>query len=144
MNPPSFTKGTHFYSICGPWRFVTSGDVRLRTNLPLPDASFRDKDGREWMQWEKGWVLIRDGYAWNGNTLAPNTPRNMLGSLVHDCLYQMSGVKGFPVSRAEADRLMLDINRANKFTFATIYHAAVSQFGGMFWGRDRGMSMQPL
>jgi hypothetical protein len=145
MITPPFNPGIHWRRTrWGCWKFVLLHDTRLQAPCPIPDKSFRDADGREWMRWEKGWIIIREGYAWNGNSFAPNTCRNIFGSVIHDAFYQASGVKGFPVSRAEADLLYLAILRSNRFLLATLYYSAVTQFGGIFWGREKGVTMQPL
>jgi hypothetical protein len=130
------------------WRFDFSKDVGVKVPWRVKgDFSFVDGSGREWGSLELGFLTVRKGYRWNGCSPkrwvpllgwvgTPDTDRNLLGSGVHDLLYQASGGEGFPFSREEVDGLFLEILRASRFGMARTFHAAVKQFGGTSWGRD--------
>ena len=142
---PHFIASKHYFRLrsCG-WKYQLVDDVSIRSHVPIPNASFQDANGREWMRWDKGMIVIREGYAWNGNSFAVDTKRNLLASLFHDALYQFSGCAGFSMSRDECDLLFLGVNRSSGFMLAGTYYSAVKQFGGMFWGKNKGEKMIPL
>jgi len=57
-----------------------------------------------------GWLTIRQGYAWDGMSGAIDTRNSMLGSLVHDALYQLMRRGYIPFShRPTADRIFYQI-----------------------------------
>jgi hypothetical protein len=142
---PPFIPGIHWRRLrIGRWRFLSIHDVKIPTALRLPDASFRDAKGREWMQWRDNNVTIRKDYAWNGNSFAIDTRKNMLGSLVHDALYQFSAAPGFPMTRDQADLIYLGILRASGFMLAVVYYRAVKRFGAVFWQSNMGETMEIL
>ncbi len=60
-----------------------------------------------------GELTIKEGYAWDGATFAPDIPSIMRGSLIHDALYQLmrrpeNGLDG-NVHRETADLILKDI-----------------------------------
>ncbi len=60
-----------------------------------------------------GELTIKEGYAWDGATCAPDIPSIMRGSLVHDALYQLMrrSENGLDdnIHREPADRILQDI-----------------------------------
>jgi hypothetical protein len=143
---PHFIPGTHYIRqpSCG-WEYTLLRDVHIPVNyLPLPNVLFRDAAGRSWVRIVDGVLIISKGYSWNGNSFAVDTRKNMLGSLVHDALYQFSAAPGFPMTREQADLIYLGILRGSGFMFAGMYYCAVKRFGGVFWESNMGETMETL
>jgi hypothetical protein len=137
------------------WRWKLLTDVAVPLGMATPNLSFCDAGGREWMRLERGWQVLRAGYACNGHSPklyvpvlgwvgTPDTERNLAAAFSRDGFCQFSGCEGFPLSRAEVDDLYLRIMQARRFCLARVYHAAVRDFGGAYWGRECGGRMTPL
>jgi hypothetical protein len=150
---PPFRRGKEWVEISPEvgrrrWRFDFAKDVAVRVPWKVDgDFSFVDGSGREWGSLELGFLTVRKGYRWNGCSPkrwvpvlgwvgTPDTERNVLGSGMHDLLYQASGGEGFPVTREQADRLFYDVLVASGFCLAGAFYGAVRDFGGSAWGRD--------
>jgi hypothetical protein len=138
------------------WRFVLLRDVRCALPVRVPDATFHDAGGREWMRHEGGWRILRAGYASNGCSPkrwvpglgwigTPDTKRTVWASFHHDGGYQFSGVRGWPLRREMEDELFLRNLQWCGFRLARMYHGAVKDFGGAFWGKNAdGLEMRTL
>jgi hypothetical protein len=93
--------------------------------------------GAPWVQLTSdGIINIRKDYSWDGAT-GPvfNTPDILLGSLVHDGLYQLMRERKIPLScRAGADSTLRRICRENGMGWFRAWYvwAAVRMFGWMF------------
>lgn len=88
-----------------------------------------------------GLLTIEKGYSWDGPSgrLTLKTTSFMIGSLVHDCLYQMMREGKLPrENRKAADVLMKKINRASGMVFPRVYwtYWAVRVFGAPFVWND--------
>jgi len=143
---PHFIPGIHYVRdpACG-WEYTLLRDVTIPINhLSIPAALFRDASHKAWLRIEGGVMTVAKGYSWNGNSFAIDTRKNMLGSLVHDALYQFSAAPGFPMTREQADLIYLGILRGSGFMFAGMYHCAVRKFGGIFWESNMGETMEFL
>jgi hypothetical protein len=149
---PPFHDGTHYRQLSpaegvNRWRWELTKELHIRLPYRVPDASFADAQGREWMQHDMGWRIIRKGYRWNGCSPkrhipllgwigTPDTARNLLASCVHDAAYQFSGTDHWPTTREQEDHLFFDILRASGFRMARAWHGAVRDFGGPAWARN--------
>ena len=143
---PHFIPDIHYARVpaCG-WEYKLLRDVHIpMSHIPLPNVLFRDASGRLWFRIVDGVLVISKGYSWNGNSFAIDTRKNMLGSLVHDALYQFSAAPGFPMTREQADLIYLGILRASGFMLAVVYYRAVKRFGAVFWQSNMGETMEVL
>lgn len=121
-------------------------DREFRVESPFVGRPFRAR----WLTIHAdGTIIIPAGYAWDGCTpkwsvfdlCTIGTPDGIVNvrtgmrrtgraSLVHDALYQY--LAWHEISRAEADRLFLDLMRRDGFALARLYWLAVRAFGGVF------------
>lgn len=139
------------------WVFRLEADyVRPLGRTFARDLDFHDKTGVVRLRLRRdGTLVIPAGYAWDGCTpkvvvwdLVLGTPDGVVstrtgrpkawqGSLVHDALYQFLPC-GLPLTRAEADRIFLEILREDNFAPRWVYYVAVRIFGGGFkWVQAR-------
>lgn len=82
------------------WKYILLKDVFVE--MPTGVRRHYDcmgGDGHVWMKILPKGIVVSRGYAWNGNTNAPDKLFGvwlLLGSLPHDALFQFSGCIGFP------------------------------------------------
>ena len=81
----------------------------------------------EWISIVNGYITIREGYSWNGCTLAPDFETTLDASCVHDAMYQ------FELDKELSDKTFYDLLKQNKFIFAKIYYISVRLFGWLFY-----------
>lgn len=112
-------------------------------------AAFEDSTGRRRLELRPGGgICVLKDYAWDGCTPkfalwdivigtpdgVPNSitkkPKAYYASLLHDALYQFLDA-GLPLTRAQADRLFLDVLAKHRFAPRWIYYAAVRLLGGL-------------
>jgi hypothetical protein len=154
------------------WIYVLDGDYvhNLRAHLPAKwseACAFVDRKGRRRLEIHaNGDVRILAGYAWDGCTPKfslfdivfgisdgiPNEktkkPKAYYASLLHDALYQFLDAD-LPLSRAQADRVFLELMTRDRFAPRLPYYAAVRAFGGLFrlftrWKRGYAGKRIPL
>lgn len=133
----------------GLWIYRLDRELVVQTDLT--DRPFKAR----WLRVDReGTITIPAGYAWDGCTpklsffdlfvigtpdgiiqVKTGLPRTGRGSLVHDALYQYMAWHEF--SRAEVDRLFLDLMRRDDFLLSRAYWLAVRLFGGLFAPRKR-------
>jgi hypothetical protein len=129
------------------WRWALKKELHIKLPVHVPDCAFYDANGKEWIQHDMSWRIIRAGYWWNGCSPkawlpivgwvgTPDTPRNLLASCVHDAAYQFSGTEHWPTRRDQEDALFSDILRASGFRMTGAWYGAVRDFGGSSWGRN--------
>lgn len=76
-----------------------------------------------------GWLTIKRGYAWDGATGLPSTPKSLMrASLVHDALYQLIR-NGIFDRRDCADALFGEMAEEDGFMAAPLAHWIVEHFG---------------
>lgn len=137
-----FEKDLHWFAKRnGKWKYVTLRPVTVQCDWMLtkgPLRMVRERYGVTLGEIHRYSIRINPGYAWDGCSCAPDHPQAMLASLVHDFLYQFSGVPGFPpeISRYIADELFDRIARASGFRWAWIYRTALALGSWAFWGRS--------
>jgi hypothetical protein len=112
-----------------------------------PNISFHDASGKEWMRFEGGNRIVREGYVWNGSSPkrycrflrrwigTPDTPRNLRASRDHDADYQFSATARYPFDRLQSDIMFRETLREDRFRFANAFFGAVRDFGGKAWSR---------
>ena len=76
-------------------------------------------------------IFIKEGYTWDGCTLAIDTKRTYDASLVHDFLYEYK-----PVTRSIADKIFYNILQNNKFRLSLLYYIAVRLFGTFYYTKN--------
>jgi hypothetical protein len=154
------------------WIFELDADYvyDLRRHLP-PDWSegcaFVDRDGQRRLEIHpNGDARVLANYAWDGCTPKfslfdivlgvpdgiPNEvtrkPKAYYASLMHDVLYQFLDAN-LPLSRAQADRVFLEILARDRFAPRLVYYAAVRILGGVArrftrWKRSYAGTRIPL
>ena len=78
---------------------------------------------------ESGWLTIKRGYAWDGATGLPSTPKSLMrASLVHDALYQLIR-NGIFDRRDCADALFGEMAEEDGFMAAPLALWIVERFG---------------
>lgn len=136
------------------WVFVLDEDYvyNLREHLPADwneACAFVDRSGRRRLEIHRnGDARVLADYAWDGCTPKfslfdivfgvpdgiPNRitrkPKAYYASLLHDALYQFLDAD-LPLSRAQADRVFLELLTRDRFAPRPIYYAAVRVFGGL-------------
>lgn len=81
---------------------------------------------------ESGWLTIKRGYAWDGATGLPSTPKSLMrASLVHDVLYQLIR-NGLFDRRDIADELFFEFAQEDGFSAAPLALWIVEHFGAGF------------
>jgi len=154
------------------WIFVLDADYvyNLRRHLPAEwnqGWAFADRSGQRRLEiLPNGDARVFARYAWDGCTPKfsvwdlvfgtpdgiPNEktkkPKTYYASLLHDVLYQFLDAE-LPLSRAQVDRVFLEILTRDKFAPRQIYYAAVRIFGGTFrqftrWKRSYAGKRIPL
>ena len=73
---------------------------------------------------ENGLLFIKEGYKWDGITVAPDTDRTYKAGLIHDFLYEYR-----PINREIADRIFYKQLKSDGFKFAKLYYIGVKMFG---------------
>jgi hypothetical protein len=137
------------------WVYVLDADYvySVRAHLP-PDwnesCAFLDAKGKKRLEIDaRGEARVLAGYAWDGCTPkfsvfdilvgtpdgVPNQltkkPKAYYASLLHDVLYQFLDA-GLPMSRAQADRVFLEILARDRFAPRLFYYGVVRALGGLF------------
>lgn len=134
------------------WVFRLEKDFSYKTRLRVPQKYvFRDKEGFIRLIIDKdGTLTVTKGYAWNGCSpkfmlfdLIFGTPDGVVhketgkrktyyATCLHDALYQFMQDLA-PISRAEADRVFLELMKEAKFLYAYVYWFFVRIFGWAVW-----------
>ncbi len=78
-----------------------------------------------------GYTCIKKDYRWNGCTLAPDTAKTRIASMVHDSLYQYG--KRLGLKRKIADRWFVYLLKKEAFKWYWLYYAGVRLFGWLFY-----------
>ena len=107
------------------WKYLVHEDELFQTDIKLPYAI-----NTKFLHMDKtGAILIRAGYAWDGASGPTiDTKNTMLGSLIHDALYQLMREGWLDFTwRKRADELLRDIMISKGMTKirARIWYRAV-------------------
>jgi len=78
-----------------------------------------------------GFMTIKKGYAWDGCTLAPDTDKTHIASMVHDALYQYG--KQLKLKRKVADIWFQHLLSSEAFKWSKLYYRGVRMFGWIFY-----------
>lgn len=158
---PPFKPESHYREVPipesrGKWRWELLQDVTTRIPFKTANFAFVDATGTEWGKLEHRFLTVRKGYWWNGcspKLLAgnvwlgtPDTSRTLLGSLMHDLLYQTSGDPMFPLTREQCDLLFLWILNSSGSVLSIPYYFGVVIFGDWFFGHQNvdGLRVLPI
>jgi hypothetical protein len=154
------------------WIYVLDGDYVYNLRPHLPDdwneaCAFVDRKGLRRLEIHpNGDARVLARYAWDGCTPKfslfdivfgisdgiPNEttkkPKAYYASLLHDALYQFLDAN-LPLSRAQADRVFLELMARDRFAPRLSYYAAVRVFGGLYrlftrWKRGYAGKRIPL
>lgn len=79
-------------------------------------------------------LTILKGYAWDGCTGAPDFEGTLLGSLLHDVLFQFGALNLWTFD--EANEIFYIQLKQENFKLAWVYYGAVCSFGRLFYGKD--------
>lgn len=137
------------------WIFELEADYtyNIRAHLPAgwnTGCAFMEKGGRRLLEIQpNGDACVPAGYGWDGCTPKfviwdivcgapdgipnPQTrkPKAYYASLLHDVLYQFLDC-GLPLTRAQVDRIFLELLARDGFAPRWLYYALVRIFGGAF------------
>ena len=137
------------------WIFELEADYtyNIRAHLPAgwhTGCAFLEKGGRRLLELQpNGDARVPAGYCWDGCTPKfvifdivcgvpdgiPNRltrkPKAYYASLLHDALYQFLDC-GLPLTRAQVDRIFLELLARDDFAPRWLYYAMVRIFGGAF------------
>ena len=142
---PQFREGAEWRRLTatergsGPWKYVLLRDVFFEVETGVTrhyDAL--DGQQRKWMMILPHGITVRRGYAWNGNTSAPDSicgVSTLLGSVPHDALFQFSGAPGYPrhhVTLWFANRLYYSLT---PYAFGWLYLSGLTLASWALWGR---------
>jgi hypothetical protein len=135
------------------WIFILDQDYVYNIRRYLPSnwnegCAFVDRNGRRRLEIHpNGDARVLEGYAWDGCTPklflfdivigtpdgVPNKitkkPKTYYASLLHDVLYQFLDAN-LPLSRAQVDKVFLDIMTRDHFALRKIYYGVVRILGG--------------
>jgi len=117
-----------------PWKYKLLQDVSVRFKDTICFGAYYlyDGNGNHWGTISPREISVSAGYAWNGSSCSPDLPGVLLPSVVHDLLYQFSGVAAFPFSRHFADSLFYGLS-ASRLAFA--YRLGLLVGGWSCWGQ---------
>jgi len=158
IHAPPFSEGVDFRRMAaaesgGVYRFqlIKPAVFTFKSAILQPPCrlSFRTDD-REWLRVEPHRMIVANGYAWNGNSVKRGIrlmgrdvwlgtpdfdPGTLTASLIHDALFQYSGLYQMPVSREDANDIYEACCRQNKFRLTRIYREALDECSPAFWGK---------
>ncbi len=134
------------------WVFCLEEDFNYNSGIPIPQKCiFRDKEGIIRLIIDRdGKLTVKKGYAWNGcspkirlfdlqigtpdGVVHKDTgkPKTYYATCIHDSLYQFMQEIA-PISRADVDRMFLELMKDTKFIFAHVYWFFVRLLGWIVW-----------
>jgi hypothetical protein len=137
---PWFQEGIHYAKIPRserngrPWKYKLLDDITVRFDFPICFGNYylHDGNGDHWGTISPRFIMVSKGYAWNGSSCSPDLSGVLLSSVVHDLLYQFSGVETFPFSRNFADNLFFSLSTT---PLAFAYRAGLFLGGWACWGQ---------
>lgn len=158
LHAPNLREGTDYRRMAvkesgGVYRFklLKSAIFTFRESIIQPPRrlSFRT-DGHEWLRIESHRVIVANGYGWNGNSVKKGIrllgkdvwlgtpdflPGTLAASLVHDAIFQYSGLYPMPFWLDDANDIYEACCRQNDFRLAAVYRSALDEFSASFWGK---------
>ena len=126
----------------GKRRFVLIQQVRYKLDHDTGmRVVFRDGSGKIWMTIDREWIIIEEGYAWNGASPkwwvicrwvgTPDPHASRPGTLLHDILRQFDHTE-HSYSSQKIDTAFWDAMHLSKFCLKDEYHGAVLALGGLY------------
>lgn len=158
LHASDLSEGTDFRHMsvsdsCGVYRFklLKSAIFTFKEAIIQPPRrlSFRT-DSKEWLRIESHRIIVGGGYAWNGNSVKKGVrllgrdvwlgtpdfiPGTLAASLIHDALFQYSGIFQMPLWLDDANDIYEACCRQHKFPLAAVYRAALDEFSAAYWGK---------
>lgn len=92
---------------------------------------------------ENNALTIKAGFAWNGMSCWPDSPKNILPSAVHDLGYQAGSHNRNPLKRREWDEVLRSLLANNDDYFAAVCYSAVRGAGWAFYSDAEDISITP-
>lgn len=137
---PPFAQGTHWRklafweSLGSEWSYktLTPVTVRFLDAICEKEYSLYSKEGCLWGHITPHAIRVMPGYWWGGSSCAPDAG-TMLASLVHDLLYQFSGVPEFPLTRKFADNLFFSLA---KTPLRALYRLGLFVGSWAYWNQN--------
>lgn len=105
VSPPAFCEGTEWRKLTPAeragkkWKYILLKDVFIEVETGVRAHYECVSRGTIYMVILPHGIVMKKGYAWNGNTASPDAVFRtslLLPSLPHDGLFQFSGAEGFP------------------------------------------------
>jgi len=125
------------------WLYVLAEDYRiLLLGRRVRDCIIRS-NGLVIASIDANTLTIKSGFAWNGMTMWPDSPMNILPSAVHDLGYQVGHHKQNPMQRQEWDQLLRALMARNGDRCAGVCYAAVRSAGWAFYSEAKDISIVP-
>lgn len=138
-DPAPFHEGIHWRRLTAQerngrqWKYILLRPVTISFGQLICFGIYQLKaDGTPWGMIDKHSITVAAGYTWNGSSFSPDLDGVMLASVVHDLLYQFSGVPHFPFSRAWCDNLFFDLCDT---PLAIFYRAGLFLGSWSCWGQ---------
>ncbi len=136
---PPFHEGIHWRRLTDDerngreWKYVTLRPITVNFGQLICFGHYQlIADGEKWGFITPHNIEVAAGYAWNGSSFSPDLKGVMLASLVHDLLYQFSGVHHFPFTRQWCDNLFFDLSTT---PLAWAYRAGLFLGSWSCWGQ---------
>lgn len=92
---------------------------------------------------ETNLLTIKAGFAWNGMSCWPDSPKNILPSAAHDLGYQVGNHKHNPLDRRQWDQILRSLLANNDDPFAAVCYSAVRGAGWAFYRDAEDISITP-
>ena len=137
---PTFIENIHWRKLTSqerngrPWKYVLLKNFKVTFLAPLCRGVYYlfDGDGTCWGTITPQGITVHAGYAWNGSTASPDW-KVILASLVHDLLYQFSGVAAFPLTRCQCDNIFFSLAES---PLRILYRVGLLVGGWWCWGNS--------
>jgi len=158
IHAPTLSEGTDFRRMAvaesgGVYRFklLKCAIFTFKDSIILPPQrlSFR-ADGREWLRLESHRAIVANCYSWNGNSVKKGIrifgrdvwlgtpdfdPGTLAASLIHDALFQYSGLFQMPLWLDDANDCYEQCCRQNNFKLTGVYREALDELSASYWGK---------
>lgn len=158
LHAPHLSEGTDFRVMAvaesgGVYRFklMKSALFTFKEAIIQPPCrlSFRTA-GKEWLRIEPHRMIVARNYSWNGNSIKRGVrllgrdvwlgtpdfiPGTLAASLIHDALFQYSGIFQMPLWLDDANDIYEACCRQHHFKLAAVYRSALDEFSAAYWGK---------
>lgn len=142
LTRPPFFRGEHYRRITKrkikrtgkSWKYNLLENATVKFEKQICFGTYYLHDGNDacWGCITPYSITVFSGYSWDGSSCSPDLEGVMLASLIHDLLYQFSGVANFPLSRQFADSLFYALSTS---PLAFLYRAGLFVGSWTCWGK---------